>query len=106
VAAVKLGARQSGGGRGPNLVGTGGAAIRTVADERAHTVFYFSRIIQTGSNLKIENRCFTLLQTFPFLYVARVDIMNNFLNYTDIQFPTELELKILEQIQYLSFDEF
>jgi hypothetical protein len=28
------------------------------------------------------------------------DIMNNFLNCADFQFPIELELKILEQIQY------
>jgi hypothetical protein len=30
------------------------------------------------------------------------DIMNNFPNCVDIQFPRELDLKILEQIQYLN----
>jgi hypothetical protein len=29
-------------------------------------------------------------------------IMNNFLNCSHIQFPTELDLKILEQIQHLN----
>jgi hypothetical protein len=29
-------------------------------------------------------------------------IVNNFLNCADIQFSTELELKILEQIQHLN----
>jgi hypothetical protein len=34
------------------------------------------------------------------------DIMTNFLSCTDIKVSTEKELKILEQIQYLNFDEF
>jgi hypothetical protein len=33
-------------------------------------------------------------------------IMNNSLNCADIQFSMELELKILEQIHHLNFDEF
>jgi hypothetical protein len=64
--AVKPRARQSGGGCGMNVVGTGGAVIRTVwLTSGAHTVLYFSQIIQTSSNLKIENGCLTLLQKFP-----------------------------------------
>jgi hypothetical protein len=44
----------------------GGSVVRTVwLTSGAHAVLYFSRIIQTGSNLKIENRCLTLLQKFP-----------------------------------------
>jgi hypothetical protein len=30
------------------------------------------------------------------------DIVNIFLNYADIQFQTEVELRILEQIQHLN----
>jgi hypothetical protein len=64
VVAVKPGARQSGGCRGLNVVSTGSAVIRTVwLTSGAHMLFYFSQIIQTSSNLKIENGCLTLLQT-------------------------------------------
>jgi hypothetical protein len=33
-------------------------------------------------------------------------IINNSLNCSDIQFSTKLELKFLEQIRHLKFDEF
>jgi hypothetical protein len=35
-----------------------------------HAVLYFSQIIQTGSNLEIENRCLTLLPKFPIFHAA------------------------------------
>jgi hypothetical protein len=37
----------------------------SVADERGPRGFLFFRIIQTGSNFKIENRYLNLLQIFP-----------------------------------------
>jgi hypothetical protein len=40
---VKPGARQIGGGHGPNVVGMGSAVIRTVRmTSGSHVVFYFS----------------------------------------------------------------
>jgi hypothetical protein len=66
VVVVKPGARQSGSGRSLIVVGTGGAVTQTVwLMSGAHTVLYFSQIIQTNSNLEIENGCLTMLQKFP-----------------------------------------
>jgi hypothetical protein len=39
----------------------------------------------------------------PFLHDAILEFVNNFLNCVEFKFPTEIKLKILEQIQYLSF---
>jgi hypothetical protein len=45
-------------------------------------------------------------KTPKFLMLLYWGIMNNSLNCADIQFSMELELKILEQIHHLNFDEF
>jgi hypothetical protein len=42
----------------------------------AHIVLYFPRIIQTGSKLKIENGCLTVLQNF--LHVASLGYYEQF----------------------------
>jgi hypothetical protein len=99
---MKPRARQSGDERGLNVASTGGAIIRTVwLTSGAHKILYFSRIIQTNSNLKMEAPYST--PNIPnFSMWLSWDIMNNFLNCADIQFLTQLELKILEQIQYLN----
>jgi hypothetical protein len=54
---------------------------------------FFSNLSKTGSTLKIKMGAN--------MWLAWV-IINNFLNCTDIKFPTQKELKILEQIQYLN----
>jgi hypothetical protein len=45
----------------------GRAVVRTVwLTSGAHMVLYFSQIIQTGSNMEIENGCLTMLQKLLF----------------------------------------
>jgi hypothetical protein len=73
------------------------------ADEQVHTVPVFFQFIQNWLKLvkskwmpylapKIANVCMKLVWR----------ILNNFLNCADFKFPTEIKLKILEQIQYLN----
>jgi hypothetical protein len=81
-----------------------GTSVRTVRLTGGHhAVLIFSNLSKTGSTLKIKNGCLILLQKIPnFCMWLTWDIMNNFLNCADMQFPTETELKILDQIQHLN----
>jgi hypothetical protein len=71
-------------------VGTGGRRYSDkAADEWAPAVSDFSNLSKTGSTLKIK------MDAPNFCMWLAWDIMNKFLNCTDIKLQTEKELKIL-----------
>jgi hypothetical protein len=51
--------------------------------------------------MEIEKEGITLLQISNVCMLVVWDIMNIFLHGADIEFPTEIELKILDQIHHL-----
>jgi hypothetical protein len=57
---------------------------------------------KTASTLKIKMGVLYCSKNSQFLHLASLGIMNNFLNCANNQFPTEIEIKILEQIQHLN----
>jgi hypothetical protein len=69
--------------------------LHSVADERGPRDFLF--FLNYPNRLKLE---LDIMNNFC-MWLAW-DIMNNILNCANIQFPIELYLKILEQIQYLN----
>jgi hypothetical protein len=63
----------------------------------------FFQFIQNHLNLKKSKWVPYITPTIlNFCMWLAWDIMNNFLNFGDIQFPTQSELKILDQIQHLN----
>jgi hypothetical protein len=76
---VKPGVRQSGGGRGPNVVGTGSAVIRTVwLTSRAHAVFFFSELSKPAQTLKFKIGTLTCSKYSQFLHVASLGYYEQF----------------------------
>jgi hypothetical protein len=105
------------GNGGSEAVGTGTVAAAAVqrrsarfgrhpgseADARGPRGFVF--FLNYPNRLKLENWKFVPYiapKIRNFCMWLDWDIMNNLLNCADIQFPTQTELKILDQIQHLS----
>jgi hypothetical protein len=69
--------------------------------------FRFFQFIQNWLNFKKSKFVPYIAPKIPnFCMCLAWCVINNCLNYTDAKLPTEKDLKIQEQIQYLNFDEF
>jgi hypothetical protein len=90
------------GGGGSETEGGRAAAVvvRTrstwAADGWAPMVTDFSNLFKTGLTLKIKMGALTCPKIPNFCMWLAWDIVNNFLNCTNIKFPTKEYLKILE----------
>jgi hypothetical protein len=69
---------------------------------RPHMVSHFSKLSELAETYKVEKAAY-LGPKIPNFCIRLVwNILNKFINCADFKFHTETELKILEQIQYLS----
>jgi hypothetical protein len=71
--------QQSGGGRSPNAVGTGGAVVRTVwLTSGAHAVLYFPKLSKLAQTWKLKMDTLPCNKNSQFLYVARMGYFEQF----------------------------
>jgi hypothetical protein len=76
-------------------------------DTRGPHGFDFSNLSKTGSTWKSKKNALSSSPKIPkFCMLIDWGIMNNFLKCVDIEFSIDVELKFLEQIHNLIFDEF